>query len=225
MSFLRRVYIIAWKDVLLDLHTRENVTTLVFFSALILLVFNFALGPDRELLAQVSAGVIWLAFLLAGMLALGRSFLLERENECLEGLLLIPVDRSAIYLGKLGGNLLFMLVAEAILLPLFAVFFNLDLWAALPRLIPVAVLGTLGFAGLGTLFSAMAVHVRAREVMLPLLLLPVAVPVILATIRSTEVILRAGPWAEVAPWLQLMAGFDVIFLTVGVLVFDFILEQ
>ncbi len=224
MTFARRAFAVLWKDVLVERRSKETLNALFFFSLMLLFVFEFALGPDRERLASVLPGLLWLGFILSGLLGLGRSFLGERENDCWEGLLLAPGDKSAIYLGKLCGNLALMLVVEAILLVLFAIFFNLDLAGALPGLSLVVLLGTVGLAAAGTLFAAMTVQVRARELLFPVLLLPVQVPVLLGTVRATEAVLLGEPLGAVAHWLKLLAAADVIYVVVGLLTFDVILE-
>jgi heme exporter protein B len=213
------------KDVTVELRARERVNAMLFFAALVLFIFNFALGPDQEKLREVAPGLLWLAFLFTGMLGLARSFQAERENECFEELLLTPGDRESIYYGKLAGNVLFMAMAEALILPLFGVLYNLDIWEHLPSLALVALLGTVGFSTIGTLLAAMTAHLRAREVMLPLLLFPLTVPVILGSVRATEAILAGEGLAGVSHWVKLLAGFDVIFLVVSPLVFEFVLEE
>ncbi|HEX9818585.1 MAG TPA: heme exporter protein CcmB [Methylomirabilota bacterium] len=214
----------AWKDLLVERRSKETLNALLFFSLALLLVFQFALGPDRERLAAVLPGLLWLGFILSGVLGLGRSFLVERENDCWEGLLLTPGDKSAIYLGKLAGSLALMLVVEALVLALFVLFFNVDLGPALPGLALVIVLGTLGVAAVGTLFAAMTAQVRARELLFPVLLLPVLVPVLLGTVKVTEALLLREPLAGVAHWLKLLVAADVVYLTIGLLTFDVILE-
>jgi heme exporter protein B len=184
------------KDVTVELRARERVNAMLFFAALVLFIFNFALGPDREKLREVAPGLLWLAFLFTGMLGLARSFQAERENECFEELLLTPGDRESIYYGKLAGNILFMLMAEALILPLFGVLYNLDIWEHLLSLALVALLGTVGFSTIGTLLAAMTAHLRAREVMLPLLLFPLTVPVILGSVRATEAPRGREPLAQ-----------------------------
>ena len=215
----------AWKDVTVELRARERVNAMLFFAALVLFVFNFAVGPDQSRLREVAPGLLWLAFLFTGMLGLGRSFQAERENDCFEELLLTPGDRESLYLGKLFGNLLFMLMAEALILPLFAILYNIDLWRHLPALALVALLGSLGFSTVGTLLAAMTAHMRAREVMLPLLLFPLTVPVILGAVRATEGILLGEGLGPVAHWIKLLAGFDIVFVVVCPLVFEFVLEE
>ena len=214
----------AWKDLLVERRSKETLNALLFFALALLFLFQFALGPDRERLAAVLPGLLWLGFILSGMLGLGRVFLVERENDCWEGLLLAPGDKSAIYLGKLAGSLVLMFVVEAIVLALFALFFNLDLAPVLPGLALVIGLGTLGVAALGTLFAAMTAQARARELLFPVLLLPVLVPVLLGTVKATEALLLREPLADVAHWLKLLLAADVVYLAAGLLTFDFILE-
>ncbi|MEK7701233.1 MAG: heme exporter protein CcmB [candidate division NC10 bacterium] len=225
MSFARRAWVVVWKDLLVERRSKETLNALFFFSLLLLFVFQFALGPDRERLAATLPGLLWLGFILAGLLGLGRTFVLERENDCWEGLLLAPGDKSAIYVGKLAGNLLLMLVVEAMLLALFVIFFNLEIASALPALALVVVLGTVGLAAVGTLFAAMTAQVRARELLFPVLLLPVQVPVLLGTVKATEAVLLGEPLGAVAHWLKLLAAADVIYVAAGVLTFDFLLES
>jgi heme exporter protein B len=224
-GFARRAYIVFWKDVVVERRSKETLNGLAFFALLLLFCFQFALGTDRERLTAAMPGLLWLGFVLSGLLALGRSFLIERENDCWEGLLLVPGDKGAIFLGKLAGNLVLMLAVEALILVLFGVFFNVDLAASFGPLVLVVVLGTVGFAALGTLFAAMTAHVRARELLFPVLLLPVQVPVLLATVKATEAALAGEALASVAHWIGLLVAADVIYVVVGLLTFDFILES
>jgi len=214
----------VWKDLLVERRSKETLNALFFFALLLLFVFQFTLGPDRERLAGALPGLLWLGFILSGLLGLGRAFVVERENDCWEALLLAPGDKSAIYVGKLAGNLLLMLVVEAMLLVLFGVFFNLDLVPVLPPLVVVIGLGTIGFAAIGTLFAAMTSQVRARELLFPVLLLPVQVPVLLATVKATEAVLLGEPLGAVSHWLKLLVAAAVVNVAVGVLTFDFVLE-
>ena len=224
-DLLRRTWAMARKDVMVELRARDRMNAMLFFAALVLFIFNFALGPDLERLRAVAPGLLWLAFLFTGMLGLSRSFQAERENECFEELLLTPGDRESIFFGKLAGNVLFMITAEALILPLFGILYNLDIWGELPSLGLVAFLGTLGFSALGTLLAAMTAHLRAREVMLPLLLFPLTVPLLLGSVRATEAILVGEGLGAASHWLKLLAGFDLIFLVVSPLVFEFVLEE
>jgi heme exporter protein B len=171
----------------------------------------------------IAPGVLWAAFTFAGMLSLNRSFTREKEKGCLEGLMLCPVDRVAIYTGKMLGCLVFMLVVEAIVLPIFLVLFDLPLF--LPKLGLVVLMATIGFASVGTVFSALAVHTRAREMMLPLLFFPIVIPVIIAAVKGSELALSGGQWSELGSWLGVIAAFDVIFLVLSALLFEYVLEE
>lgn len=224
MSFARRALVVAWKDLRVERRSKETLNALLFFSLLLLFVFQFALGPDRERLAGVLPGVLWLGFILSALLALGRTFLLEREHDCWEGLLLAPGDKSAIYLGKLGANLTLMAVVETLVLVLFVIFFDIDLARAFPGLPLVVALGTIGLGAVGTLFAAMTAHVRAREVLFPVLLLPVQIPVLLATVKATEALLLGEALGAVAHWVKLLVAADVVYIVIGLLTFDVVLE-
>ena len=224
MKFARRAFIVVWKDLLIEGRSKETLNALFFFSLLLIFLFQFALGPDHERLVAALPGLLWLGFILSALLGLGRTFVLERDNDCWDGLRLAPGDKSAIYLGKLAGNLLLMLVVEITLLGLFATLFNVDVGGALPALALVIGLGTIGLAAVGTLFAAMTAHLRARELLFPVLLLPIQVPVLLATVKATEAALLGEPLGSVAHWLKLLAAADVIYVAIGVLTFDFILE-
>jgi heme exporter protein B len=224
VTFLRRAWAVTWKDVLVERRSKETVNAVLFFSVLLLFVFEFTLGADRERLAAVLPGLLWLGVLLAALLGLGRSFVLERENDCWEALLLTPGDKSAVYVGKLAGNLLLMALVEAVVLTLFTVFMNVDVARALPGLVLVLALGTLGIAAVGTLFGAMTAHVRARELLFPVLLLPVLVPVLLAIVKSTESLMAGEPLGVVSHWLKLLIAADVIYVVAGLLTFDVLLE-
>lgn len=224
MSYARRAFIVFWKDLRIERRSKEAVNALGFFALLLLFVFQFTLGADRERLAAALPGLLWLGFVLSGLLALGRAFLVEREDGCWEGLLLAPGDKSAVYLGKVAGNLLLMLAVEAVVLALFGVFFNLNVLTRLPALAAVVGVATIGLAAVGTLFAAMTAHVRAREVLFPVLLLPVQVPLLLGAVEATAAVLAGESLAAVGPWLGLLAAADVVYLTTGILTFDVILE-
>lgn len=222
--YARRAWIVFWKDLVTERRSKETLNALFFFALLLLFLFQFALGSDREHFTAALPGLLWLGFVLSGLVGLGRAFLVEREHDCWEGLLLAPGDKSAIYLGKAAGNFVLMLSVEVIILALFGLFFNVDLVPHLPGLALVVGLGTVGFAAVGTLFAAMTAHVRARELLFPLLLLPVLVPVLLGAVKATEAVLVGEPLADVAHWLKLLAAADVIYLAAGFLTFDAILE-
>ncbi|MCL4466371.1 MAG: heme exporter protein CcmB [Chloroflexi bacterium] len=222
MLFWRKVWAILWKDIVSEWRSKDMSTSMLVFALMAVVIFNFAFELRVENVANVAPGVLWVAICFAGVLGLNRSLILEKDRGCLEGLMLCPVDRSAIYLGKMLGNVLFMLAMEVVVLPVFAVFFNLPVFT--PDLLLVVLVGTLGFAGVGTLFAAIAVNTRAREVMLPVLLFPVAIPLIIAAVKSTESILTPTGVGE-APWLGLLAAFAAIFLVVATLTFEYVLEE
>ena len=224
MSFARRTLAVVWKDVVLERRSKETVNAVLFFSVLLLFVFEFTLGADRDRLLAVLPGLLWLAVLLAGLLGLGRSFVLERDNDCWEALLLTPGDKGAVYVGKLVGNLLLMGLVEVVVLTLFTLFMNVDVGRAMPQLLVILLLGTLGIAAVGTLFGAMTAHVRARELLFPVLLLPVLVPVLLAIVKSTEALLAGQGLGDVDHWLKLLIAADVIYVVAGLLTFDVLLE-
>jgi heme exporter protein B len=217
-----KIYAIVWKDLLTELRTKELFGGMFVFALLTIITFNFAFdltGADR---APSGAGALWVAFSFAGMLGLGRAVALERERGSLDGLLLCPVDRGILYLGKLGGNLIFIGLVEVIAIPAFGALFNLPVFQ--PALLLVLALGTLGFAAVGTLLAVMAASTRARDVMLPVLLFPIALPVVIATVRATTLILT-GKTGDLVPWLNLLGAYDVLFLTIAFLVFDRVVEE
>jgi heme exporter protein B len=224
VTFARRAWAIVWKDVLVERRSKETLNALVFFALLLIFLFQFALGPDRDRLGQALPGLLWLGFILSGLLGLGRTFLVERENDCWEALLSTPGDKSAIYVGKLLGNLALIFSVEALVLLLFVILFDLDITRALPALTLVIALGTVGLAAVGTLFAAMTASVRARELLFPVLLLPVQVPVLLATVKATEAALAGEPLSAVSQWIKLLVAADVIYVVLGILTFDFVLE-
>jgi heme ABC exporter ATP-binding subunit CcmA/heme exporter protein CcmB len=222
-DFLQGVTAIVWKDLAAEARSKELVSAMLIFSLLAVIIFSFALDLERNARETVISGVLWVTFIFAGTLGLNRSLALEQDRGSLEGLLLAPLDRSVIYFGKLIGNLVFMAVVEAIIIPLFTLLFNLPLlnWG----LALTAVLGTLGYAAVGTLLAAMAVRTRAREVMLPILILPVIIPLVLSVVRATTGFLQHLPWEEITPWLNVLIVYDAIFLAVAFMVFDFVVEE
>ncbi len=223
MGFLRQVAAILWKDVVAELRTKDIFSAMFVFALLSVLIFQFAFDLRVENVKQVAPGVLWVAISFAGVLGLNRSFALEKDKGSMEGLLLAPMDRSAIYFGKMLGNVLFMLVMEALVIPVFIILFNLPLY--LPGVLVVVLLGTLGFAGVGTLFSAIAVNTRAREVLLPILLFPILVPVLISAVKLTGGFLDNIPLSENINWLQLLVVFDVVFIAIAFMTFDYVVEE
>ena len=222
-EYLSPILTLALKDILLEVRTKEIVSSVLLFAFLAVIIFSFAFDPTPAVVALVAPGILWVAFTFAGVLGFNRSFILEKDKGSLDGLLLCPVSRDVIYLGKLAGTFLFMVVVEALLLPVFAVLYDFSLF--IPELLLIAVLATLGFAAVGTLFAAMAVNTRSRETMLPLLLLPLTVPVIIAAVEATGAILDGDSLGELGRWWQLLLAFDVIFLVLSSLLFGAVLEE
>lgn len=223
MSFWRKVFAITWKDVLSEMRTREIVFSVLVFTLLVIVIFNFAFGAKQETMVLVAPGILWVTFAFAGVLSLNRSFIQEKEEGCLEGLMLSPASREAIYIGKMLGNLLFMLIIEAIALPIFTVLFNLNVLS--PQLIVITVLTTIGFVTVGTLFSALAVNTKAREMVLPLLFLPIILPIIIGAVKASGLVLAGESWGSISSWLQIIGAFDVVFLVVSFLIFSFVIEE
>ena len=225
MSYLRKVSAIVWKDIVAELRTKEMFSAMFVFAVLVIVVFNFAfdLRVSGERVRQVAPGALWVAFAFAGILGLNRAFVAEKDRGCLEGLLLAPVDHTAIYFGKMISTALFMLIVEALMLPVFTAFFGVNLFDL--RLVFVIVLGTVGFASVGTILSAMTAQTRAREVLLPILLLPVAAPVLIAAVKATAGILDGLTMAEIALWWQLLLAFAFLYPAVAFMTFDFIVKD
>ncbi len=225
MSWLRRIGTIVAKDLRGELRTKETLTGTVFFAVLVLLVFNFAFEPGTRDMTSMGAGILWIAFLFASILAMNRLMLNEREDGGIEGLMLCPVPRTSLYLAKCCSLFVLLLVAEALTLVLFVVFFNVRVAGHVLELVLVVVLGTVGLVSLGTTFSAMAVRTRTREVMLPLLLIPIAVPLLIAVVQATSAVLSGRGLDDEGNWLQLLGAFDVLFLAIGYMTFPAILEE
>ena len=224
MQFLREALLLLRKDLVLELRRRESLLTMFFFGTLLLFVFHFSFNLTPERVAEMAPGLLWLAFLFTGTLGLAQLFQAERENQCLEALLLSPLDRGALFFAKVCFNFILMLLVEIVVIPLFWILFNLRSWNLLPQIFLITLLGTAGFCVLGTVLSAVTLRARARELLLPLVLFPLMIPVILATIQCLGAVLRTGEIGEAVPWLRLLIGFDVIFLTAGVLIFDWVIE-
>lgn len=193
------------------------------FALLVIVIFNFAFGASQEKMLLIAPGILWVTFTFAGMLSINRAFITEKEQGCLEGLMACPVSREAIYFGKMLGSLLFMLIIEAITLPVFTFLFNLPVLSF--QLVTVTVLATLGFVAVGTLFSALAVNTKAREMVLPILFLPIVIPLVISAVKASELALLQEPWGSLASWLEIIVAFDVIFLVVSYLVFSFVIEE
>ena len=222
---LRLVLVIAAKDIRAELRSRTALLSAVVFAALVLVIFNFARDPTAVAALDLAPGVLWVTFARAAMVALNRAFTVERENGAIDGLLLAPVPRGAVFLGKLVANLAFVGTVEAVALPLFVLFFNVDLGHALPGLVGVTLLATVGFVAVGTIFSAMAVRTRFAELMLPVLLLPFMVPPLIGAVQVTARLLAGRPLSEMMGWLRLLALYDVVFVTLCTMAFASVVDE
>jgi len=222
-GFLRAVGAVAWKDLAAEFRSRELFTAMLVFSLLVILIFNFALELDIKTRESVTAGVLWVTFAFAGTLGLSRSMSIEKDQGSMDGLLLAPVDRSAIYFGKVISNLAFMLIVEAIVLPVYSFLYNVNLLQ--PGLILILLLGSIGYVVVGTLLAAMAVQTRTRDVLLPILLFPVVIPVLIAAVKASGAFLAGDGPANIRPWLNLLVVYDVIFTSIAFMVFDYVVEE
>lgn len=222
-NYWKAIAAITWKDMAAELRSRELLSAMLVFSLLVILIFNFALELDIKTRQSVTAGVLWATFTFAGTLGLNRSMAVEKDHGCLDGLLLAPVDRSAIYFGKVLSNLAFMLIVEAIVLPIYSVLYNINLFH--PGLLMVILLGSIGYTAVGTLLSSMAVQTRTRDVLLPILLFPVIVPILIAAVKASNGYLTGAGMDEILPWLNLLIAYDVIFTAIAFMVFDYVVEE
>jgi heme exporter protein B len=221
---MRAALAILAKDVRIELRTRESLASVFVLGVLLLVVFSVAHDPEPEAAPALAPAVLWVSFVFTGLLGVQRGFLLERENDCLAGLLSAPVDPASIYAGKLAANVALLAVTQAVVVPLVGLFLHLDLWPVLPGLVCVLLLGNLGFAALATLFAAIAVRTRAREVLLPLLLLPLLVPLLIGSVEATRAVLAGGLGAA-RDGITVLAAFDVVFTVAGWLLFTYVVRD
>jgi heme exporter protein B len=220
-----RVAAVAWKDLTTERRSKANFNAVLFLAALMLLMFGFALGPDTGALRVAAAGIVWLTILFSGNLAFHRSYQVELEGGALETLLLYPGARSSIFLGKLLANLVFVLLVLLALVPIAIILYDIRVGASAALLFVVIFLGTFGFVTLGTFYASMASRSRAREVILPLLLFPMLVPVLVASVEATTALLAGDPMGESGRWIRLLVAFDVIFLGASILAFGAVIEE
>jgi len=222
-NFTEAVSAVVWKDLRAEFRSRELFSAMLVFSLLIILIFNFALELDIKTRQSVTAGVLWSTFAFAGTLGLNRSMAIEKDRGCLDGLLLAPVDRSAIYFGKVISNLAFMLIVETIVLPVYSVLYNVNLFQ--PGLLLVILLGSIGYVAVGTLLAAMSVQTRTRDILLPILLFPVVIPVLLAAVKASSGFLTGADFADILLPINLLIAYDIIFIAVAFMVFDNVVEE
>jgi heme exporter protein B len=223
MSFWRKVITITWKDTLSEMRTKEIIFSVLVFTILVIVIFNFAFGANQETIVLVAPGILWTTFTFAGVLSLNRAFIPEKEEGCLEGLMACPVSREVIYVGKMLGSLLFLLIIEVIALVIFAFLFNLAVFSL--QIVVITLLTTIGFVAVGTLFSALAVNTKAREMVLPILFLPIVIPIIISAVKASGLALSGESWGDLSSWLQIIAAFDAVFLVASFFIFTFVIEE
>jgi heme exporter protein B len=222
---MKKIWAIFRKDLMVELRTKDSFNSMLFFGVVVLVIFNFALASARESVRPAVPGILWVAFAFSGTLGLNRMFAAEKENGCLQGLLMIPVDRGVIYLGKMMAATVFMLISEIIILLFSLVFFNLTVSKEIPYLIPIFLIGTLGFTAVGTLLSAIAVNTKMREVLLPLILFPVILPILINAVEATGIVLNTSDYSALKLPLTIMSAFTVVFVTLAYLLFEHVLED
>jgi heme exporter protein B len=225
MSFFVRAAAVLRKDLLIEARNRQAMNSMVFFAGAVLLVLGIATGPEASAVRKAAPGLLWIALVFTAVLGLGRIFDSERENRGIEGLFLYPGDRRAVFVGKFLALALILFVAESVLFTLAAFLYNLNLWPVLPQVALVALLGTLGLAGIGTLYGALTLNLRAREVLLPLLVFPLVVPLVLASVACTRLLLEGDPFGELGGWIRLLGSFAIVFTVAPLLVFERVLAE
>src|SRR5258706_1010098 len=222
-NYLKAVLAIIWNDLAAELRSRELLSAMLVFSMLVIMIFYFSLELNPKARNTIAAGVLWVTFAFAGTLGLNRSMAIEKDRGCLDGLLLAPVDRSAIYFCKVTSNLAFRLIVECIILPIYSVLYNINLFNA--GLVGVILLGSVGYTAVGTLLSTMTVQARTRDILLTILLFTVVVPVLVAAVRASSAFLLGAEMTDILPWLNILIVYDVIFIAVAFMVFDFVVEE
>lgn len=222
-EYISRIATIVWKDILHELRTKEVALSVLVFSLTMMVLFHFAFETESENIETIASGILWVTFAFAGVLSQNRTFALEKERGCLDGLMLCPVDREVIYFGKMLASFLYMLIIELIVLPVFLILFDMPI--LVPEIAVVAILATIGFSAVGTLFSAVAANTKAREIMLPILFYPIIIPVLILAVSATGEIFDGGSWGGVLSYLGMLAAFDAVFLTISALVFEYVLEE
>ena len=225
MIFLNQALAVLYKDLLSEWRTKERLSPMAFFVLLVLLVFNFSFELGGAAIHQIGPGVLWSSFVFASLLGLHRTFAEEYESGCIDGLLAAPGERSGLYLGKMLGNLVFLLVVELLSLPFFALFFNLAPGLFLAPLLLVFALGAASLAGVGTLFAALSCNMRLRELLLPLLLLPMVLPALIACIEATRLVLQQRAFLTLVPYLQILVVYTIVFVTLSLILFEYVLEE
>jgi heme exporter protein B len=222
---VRRILAIVWKDLTAERRSKANFNAVAFLAALILLLFGFAIGPDQAAIEAAASGLVWLTVLFSGVLSFNRSWEQELEDGALETLLLYPGDRKSIFLGKLIANLAFVFAVELVLVPVATVLYDLPVLEHAFALAGVIALGTIGFVTLGTFYAALASRMRAREVLLPLLLFPMLIPLLVGAVEATGQLLHGNVMGNAGAWIRLLFVFDVIFFVASIFAFEHVIEE
>ena len=222
---MSKIWAIFRKDLRIELRTKSAVNSMLFFGVVTLMIFNFSLRSLGDSLRPALPGILWAAFAFAGTLGLNRMFASEKENSCMQGLLMIPADRGVIYLGKLLAGTVFMLLAEIVIFVFGLIFFNVTAWREIPLLAMTFLIGTLGFMAVGTLLAAIAVNTKLREILLPLLLFPVILPILINAVEATGIILNGSDYGELKLPLSVMTVFTIVFGTMSWLLFEYVLDD
>ena len=225
MSHFAKLSALIWKDLVAEYRTKELVSTMLMFALIVMVIFNFTFETGSQATKEVGPGLLWVAFTFASVLGLQRSMVHEVERGCLHGLMLAPLDRGILFLAKMIGNVIFIFIIEIPTFLLLALFFNYDISIGIEKIVVIFLLGTIGFASVGTLFSAMSVNTRAREILLPILLFPIQVPVILSAVQATAGALAGRTWSQISGWIKLLSAFDLAFILVCYVTFEYVLEE
>jgi heme exporter protein B len=224
MEFLRLVLVVAHKDVRAELRTKEAVNASFAFALVVLLLFSFAFDPESETTKEIAGGLLWIVFAFAAALVLNRSFARELPNDCLDGLVSAPVPGAALFLGKALANYALVLAVELVSLPVFGIFYSLNLMPYLPRLLMVLALGAWALTVIGTMFSALTVNIRLREVMLPMMTYPILSPALMGAMRLTAALIQGQALEkDNLVWLKLLIGFDAVYTAAALVLVDFVL--
>ncbi len=217
------MFAVVWKDLIAELRGKELISAMLVFALLVIFIFNFALELDPKTRSSLTAGILWVTIIFAGNLGLNRSMAVEKDRGCLDGLLLAPVDRTAIYFGKSLANWIFMLIVALIVLPIYSILYNTNILS--PALFLVILLGSEGYVAIGTLLASMSMQARTRDILLPILLFPVILPVLIAAVKASAGILNGFPLEDLQTWFNLLIVYDIIFTSVAFMVFDAVVEE
>jgi heme exporter protein B len=215
---------VIWKDIIMEYKTKQMTSSMLVFSGLVIVIFGFAFELSIEVLHKVLPGMIWVAMIFSSILGLNRSFILEKSNDCMQGMLLLPCDRTIIFLGKFFANFLFVLLTQIVIVPGFFVFFDYRFQGSLGLLVLILLVGTIGFIAIGTFLAALASNSRMSDMLLPIILFPVTVPLIIAGVQSTSLIFQGQGFDAISQWFYLMLVFDVVFLVIPYMLFDYVME-